>query len=683
MNDRSIVDIIYYPTGGGKTEAYLGVIVFHCFFDRLRGKTAGVTTWTRFPLRLLTLQQTQRVADVIGTAELVRRSHPDGRLSGRAVDGFAVGYFVGEEATPNELTPPRPGDVPDATWSTACDERARQGWKKIIRCPSCRTTTVRVDFDPDATRVLHRCTNRHCQFPNGVLPVYVVDNEVYRLLPTVVVGTIDKLAGLGNQRKLSLVLGQVTGRCSVHGYYNAKCCQKDCADKRRLRPGAPAGISGPTLFVQDELHLLKEGLGTFDGHYETFLHELLRRTGQEAPVKIIASSATIEAFGRQVIHLYGRQDASGAAQARVFPGQGPTLRDSFYARTLDYPQRLYVGVLPHNKTIFNAVLELFQYYQEEIERLGRLPGTASNPYGGQVVPGSADWAALLDPYRTSLGYFSVTRELNSIRTDLDAHVNTELERGGIPPLRIEELSGSTSSDRVTRILEDLEGSRSGAANAILATSMISHGVDVDRLNGMIFYGMPKQNAEYIQSSSRVGRAHVGIVFACLKPARERDQSHFSYFGKYHEFLGQLVEPVAINRWSKFSILRTIPGLFMAVLLQQVANSSRQDNPNRFYMVDFVKRQISDGALTANDFVPMLEDAYLVHRLPGVGAAAFRSEIQVRVRQFLDQILGAGGQATFVSNALVPTPMRSLRDVDEQIEFELDTNGNSWATRIGQ
>jgi hypothetical protein len=686
IDDRSVVDIVYYPTGGGKTEAYLGVIVFHSFFDRLRGKAAGVTTWTRFPLRLLTLQQTQRVADVIGVAELIRRSTPDLRLSGPHVDGFAVGYFVGQEATPNELKPPERGDAPDPNWSIANDEAARQRWKRLIKCPACRTATVRIDFDPTTVRILHRCTNRACGFTDGILPVFVVDNEVYRFLPTVIVGTIDKLAGLGNQRKVSLLLGQVTGRCSLHGYYNAKCCQKDCSDKRRLNQSIPSGLSGPTLFVQDELHLLKEGLGTFDGHYETFLHEVLRRGGQEVPVKIIASSATIEAFERQVVHLYGRQTSSGEPQARVFPGPGPTLANSFYARSLDYPQRLYVGILPHNKTIFNAVLELFQYYQEEIEALRNLPAGAPNPYGGRVSPATADWVSLLDSYRTSLGYFSATRELNSLRTDLDAHVNTELQRGGVLPLRIAELSGSTSSDAVARVLEDLEVPPSDpqqAVNSVLATSMISHGVDVDRLNCMIFYGMPRQNAEYIQSSSRVGRSHVGIVFTCLKPARERDQSHFAYFSKYHEFLGQLVEPVAINRWSKFSVLRTLPGLFMGVLLQRLANTSGESNPNRFYMVDFVKKRISEGAITAEDFVPILEDAYLVNRMPGLGSAAFKAAIRVRVRQFLDQILGAGGQAIFVSEALVPAPMRSLRDVDEQIGIELDSNGSTWATRIGQ
>lgn len=678
MQDRNIVDIIYFPTGGGKTEAYLGVIVFHCFFDRVRGKKAGVTAWTRFPLRLLTIQQTQRVADVIGAAELVRRSHPDPRLSGKDVDGFAVGYFVGQEATPNELTPPRQGDPPDHNWSTANDPEARQRWKKIVKCPGCRTATVRVDFDPDTVRLIHRCANPGCPFPEGMLPVHVIDNEIYRYLPSVVVGTIDKLASLGNQRKLSLILGQVTGRCVKHGYYNSKCCQKECTDSTRLRPGPPAGISGPTLFVQDELHLLKEGLGTFDSHYETFLQVLLRSFGQDMPVKIIASSATIEAFGRQVRHLYGRE-------ARVFPGPGPTLNESFYAKTFEYPQRLFVGVLPHNKTIFNAVLELIQYYHEEIEKLLGLSASDPNPFGGQIRPGTPEWQRLLDPYVTSLTYFSATRELNSIHTDLDAHVNNELTQAGFSPLRIAELSGSTTTDDVTRILELLETTQPGqtttAPNAILATSMISHGVDVDRLNCIVFYGMPKQTAEYIQASSRVGRAHVGIVLDCLKPARERDQSHFSYFHKYHEFLGQLVEPVAINRWSKFSIKRTIPGLFMGILLQHIANSSGEDNPNRFYMVDFVKRLISEGRLCADDFLGILREAYLISQWPGTGAETFHEEIDRRVRMFLDQIVGAGPHTEFVSDALVPSPMWSLRDVDERMEIELDANGSTWASRM--
>lgn len=683
--EQEQVDIIYFPTGGGKTEAYLATLIFHCFFDRFRGKTAGVTAWTRFPLRLLTLQQTQRVADVIGIAELVRREQSDPRLSGRHVDNFAVGYFVGQGGSPNEVVDPSKDRYAGAdiqvTWSKANDPQARQDWKRVIRCPACRTTTVRVDFDPARTRIIHRCTQPSCAFPRGELPVYVVDNEIYRYLPCVIVGTIDKLAGLGNQRKLAQIFGQVDGRCIEHGYYKGKCCQKDCTDTRRLRAVVPQGLSGPTLFVQDELHLLKEGLGTFDAHYETFTQRLQREFGQTQPLKVIASSATIEAFERQVEHLYGRAQT----QARVFPGPGPTLGQSFYAETLNYPQRLFVGLIPHNKTIFNTILELVELYHREIQRLQRFPSGESNPYGGALVPGTAEWRTLLDFYITSLTYFLAGRELNSVRTDLEGDVNPNLQGDSLLPLEIYELTGSTSTDDVTRILERLEraAASSSVADSVLATSMVSHGVDIDRFNAMIFYGMPRQNAEYIQASSRVGRAHVGVVFTCLHPARERDQSHYGYFVKFHEFLGQLVEPVAINRWSKFSVNRTLPGLFMGVLLQLIANRSGERNPNRYYMLDFVKQKISDGSLRADSFIPTLEEAYIVQPAVTIGETTFRDEIQRRVPQFLDQIVGAGSTSKFVSEVLIPKPMRSLRDVDEAIDIKLDSVGSQWATRVGR
>jgi len=677
--DRGRVDIIYFPTGGGKTEAYLATIVFNCFFDRLRGKRAGVTAWTRFSLRLLTLQQTQRVADVICTAELVRREQQDQRLIGTGIDGFAVGYFVGEGGSPNEIWNPQGNPYANAEaqiiWSKANDPVARQDWKRIARCPSCRTSTVTVDLDSSKTSLIHRCEQRGCRFPGGIIPAYIVDNEIYRYLPSVLVGTIDKLAGLGNQRKFALLFGQADGRCSEHGYYKSRCCQKDCTDLSRLDGVAPEGLSGPTLFIQDELHLLKEGLGTFDGHYETFTQRLLFEYGQLPPLKIIASSATIEAFGRQVNHLYGR----GANQAKVFPGLGPTLRQSFYAETLDYPQRLFAGIIPHNKTIFNSILELIEFYHREIQVLENIAPASPNPYGGALAPGSPEWKQLIDLYSTSMTYFSSNKELNSVRTDLEGAVIPLLQSEGLRAFDISELTGSTSTDDTSRILEKLErpSPPGGLSDSILATSMVSHGVDVDRLNALIFYGMPRQNAEYIQSSSRVGRSHVGIVFTCLHPIRERDQSHYSYFMKFHDFLGQMVEPVAINRWSKYSINRTLPGLFMGVLLQLVANRSRERNPNRYYMLDFVRGKISDGSLQPEQFIPFLEQAYGVQTPTTPGEVVFRDEIRFRVRQYFDWILSPSAGRSFVSDVLIPKPMRSLRDVDESIPIELDALGSHW------
>jgi hypothetical protein len=680
-SDRELVDIIYFPTGGGKTEAYLATIVFHCFFDRLRGKTAGVTAWTRFPLRLLTLQQTQRMANVISMAELVRCEQRDPRLVGSGIDGFAVGYFVGQGGSPNEIVNPdaycyaRPEH--QVTWSKVNDPAMRRAWRRVVRCPSCGTDTVEIEFDESSMRLVHRCTQPTCRFPNRVIPVYVVDNEIYRYLPCVIVGTIDKLAGLGNQRKFALLFGQVDGRCSLHGYFKGRCCQKDCFDQNRLYKTIPRGISGPTLFVQDELHLLKEGLGTFDAHYETFTQMLLKNFGQTQHLKIIASSATIEAFERQVEHLYGRRPAC----ARVFPGPGPTLEQSFYAETLPSLQRLYVGLLPHNKTIFNAILELIEMYHREILILQQLSSNAINPYGGSLNPGTSEWSSLLDLYATPLTYFLASRELNSIRTDLEGDVIPNMMKDGLPPLKISELTGGTSTDDVSKILAELERPAAPGTppHSVLATSMISHGVDVDRFNTMIFYGMPRQNAEYIQASSRVGRTHVGIVFTCLHPIRERDRSHYSYFVKYHEFLGQLVEPVAINRWSKFSINRTLPGLFMGILLQIMACRSGEQDAGSYYSIKDVKQKLSNGSLDPEEIIALLNEAYQVENPKTSGQIVFHEEISRLVWLFRDYILSSTAGTKFVSEVLIPRPMISLRDVDEAIPIELDSLGTQWTS----
>ncbi len=391
------------------------------------------------------------------------------------------------------------------------------------------------------------------------------------------------------------MFGRVEGYCKLHGYFSGKCSQDECTDQALFVRKVPQGLSGPTLFVQDELHLLKEGLGTFDAHYETFVQRLLQEFGQEQPLKIIASSATIEAFERQVEHLYGRNPNND----QVFPGLGPTLQASFYAETLDYPQRLFLGIIPHNKTIFRAILELLLYYHEVVQNLQRLTSNNLNPYRGVTMPGTKDWRELIDFYATSMTYFLNTRLLHSVKTDFEDAINPDLKRDGYNALSVSEFTGSVGTSEVASTLERLErrlAPQNEKIDTLLATNMVSHSVDMDRLNAMIFYGMPTQVAEYIQSSSRVGRTHVGLVFMCLHPVHERDQSHYTYFSKFHEFLGQLVEPVAINRWSHFSIQRTLPGLCMAILLQLLSSRSGEKSPGRYTRLDFVKKQIRDGKI---------------------------------------------------------------------------------------
>jgi hypothetical protein len=210
--------------------------------------------------------------------------------------------------------------------------------------------------------------------------------------------------------------------------------------------------------------------------------------------------------------------------------------------------------------------------------------------------------------------------------------------------------------------------------------MVSHGVDVNRLNAMIFHGMPRQTAEYIQASSRVGRSHVGVVLTCMHPIRERDQSQYGYFAKFHEFMGQLVEPVAINRWATHSIQRTLPGLFMGVLLQLIASKDPAQT-GLYYRKEFVQQKISSGEITADDFVPILERAYQVEHASSTGAEAFREQIREKVERFLDQIVNEtfGHDSGWVSDALRPhKPMTSLRDVDDPVTIELDGQGSRWA-----
>lgn len=680
---RKFVDIIYFPTGGGKTEAYLSVIVFNCFFDRLRGKQGGTTAWLRFPLRLLTLQQTQRMADVIGISDLIRKKSTDPRLSGKNIDNFAVGYYVGESSTPNELKELSNEGLPEANWLKAKIPEDRQKWKRVVKCPSCGTNTISVDFDEQKVRLIHRCTNKSCEFQNGEIPIYIVDNEIYRYLPSVIVGTIDKLAAVGNQQKLSLILGKIDGKCPIHGYYNGKkCIQKGC-NNQNLSKAIPTGITGPTLFIQDELHLIKEGLGTFDSHYETFIQTLLENFGNKQPLKIIASSATIEAFDRQIEHLYGRE----SRYARIFPGPGPVLEDSFYAETLVDIQRIYLGVIPHNKTIIRAVVEFIEYYHEIIENLKNIPPNSPNPYDGEIKTRSPDWDRIIDLYSTSLYYFQKIGTLDNVATDIKNAVNPDLSKKGLNPISFAELTGNTGSDDVANTLEKLERfdqNPQNKINMILATNMISHGVDIDRLNAMFFYGMTRSNAEYIQASSRVGRSHTGIVFDFFKPIMERDQSYYEYFYKYHQFLGQLVEPVAINRWSKFSIERTMPGLFMGVILQQIATNQTRESPGSYYHLNFIKKKIDSGEIISDTFIPILDKSYLRELNPQDSTKIFvRGEILRLIDFYLDSILSArppAGASSFVSNALIPHPMMSLRDVDEKIEISLDPNGWKWAPK---
>ncbi|WP_435363529.1 helicase-related protein [Haloarchaeobius sp. DYHT-AS-18] len=718
MAALDLVDIVWFPTGGGKTEAYLGLAVFSAFFDRFRGKKYGVSAWTRFPLRLLSLQQTQRICEILMFAELTRLETPELREKGGLP--LSLGYLVGSSNTPNKLSSYTKADYADDEdyirkyLRFTENETLREETQVIPRCPACESKAkLRVTSD---FRLAHTCTasREDCRwqqrdpgnkgsyeiFAKDELPVHIVDNELYRYAPTMVVGTIDKIAAVDYDRKSAhLYTGRMTHWCPDHGFASkGECTEKygchnryggNADPEERLIPledtplGNPHDIS-PTLQIQDELHLLEETLGTFDSHFETLIDTLQRENGQQR-TKIIAATATIEAYDRQVKDLYLRK-------AERFPAPGPYNGENFYATTEETTRRQFCGVMPHGKTHINAVLDLVYHHRHEIERLRQDLDAGADPHpliselNLESVESNDELRDLVSLYETTLSYCISNDEKDRLTESIEGQIADYLMRDDLPRPLSRELTGDTKFTEVESILNNLEDPPEDPQeriDTVVATNMISHGVDVNRFNYMVFFGMPRQTSEYIQASSRAGRKHPGLVLLCFNPARERDQSHYHMFSKYHEYLDRLVEAVPLNRWSHFSVKRTLPGLLFAWVLTEwwyqtdenlyfgepVQNLARALQPNHT-----VKDSILDDLSidTRDDVLQLLRSSYgsdLAGELP----EAFDKQL---VDQF-ERALGSleNIDADMASEALSPPPMLSLRDIEEPIRLVPDDDND--------
>ena len=714
MEALDLVDIVWFPTGGGKTEAYLGLGIFSAFFDRFRGKKYGISAWTRFPLRLLSLQQTQRISEVLMYAELVRQQDP--LLTEQDALPFSLGYLVGSQNTPNKLTSYSDTEFPDEEDYKRTyiryqdDEQLCEETQVIPRCPVC-DSEVKLRATNDL-RLAHYCTGEpeECTwqqrsvsqgateniFASDELPVHIVDNELYRYGPTMVVGTIDKIAAVDYDRKSGhLYTGEMTHWCPDHGFASrGECTEKyGCHEDKggendpeaRLIPledtslGRPHDIA-PTLQIQDELHLLEETLGTFDSHFETFIDTLQREAGEQR-TKIIAATATIEEYDRQVKDLYLRK-------AERFPAPGPYNGENFYATTEDTTRRQFAGIMPHGKTQINAVLDLMYHHMYEVERIREElePGNDPHPLIGelglQAVDDNDDFRELLKLYETTLTYCISKDEKDRLVESIRGQITDYMLSDDLPTPLEQELTGDTKFNAVEEILNNLEDppdDHRERINMIAATNMISHGVDVDRFNYMVFFGMPRQTAEYIQSSSRTGRTHPGLVLLCFNPARERDQSHYHMFRKYHAYLDRLVESVPLNRWSHFSVKRTLPGILFGWILSRWMYET---NENLYFSepVEELARSlqpnhsISDSILadlsinSRDDVVELMRRSYGAD-LAGDLPEAFEQKMLTE----LDRALGGleNIDTDMASEALNPPPLRSLRDIEEPIKIVPD------------
>jgi len=644
--EREIVDLLFFPTGGGKTEAYLGLAAFTLVLRRLRNpdlSAAGVTVLMRYTLRLLTLDQLGRAATLICALEIERQE--DAKHLGRLGSWpFEIGLWVGSAATPNVM-----GSKKDKRKSTA---RARtiayqnQPKRKpspipLEACPWCgslfKPESFRLDPKPDNPKSLRiRCVNRHCDFTrNRTLPILAVDEPIYRRLPCFLIATVDKFAALPWVGPSGMLLGGATHHDS-DGFYGPA----EPGSGRKLK----TPLLPPELIIQDELHLISGPLGTMVGLYETAIDALATRevAGKRVRPKIVASTATVRRAEKQIGALFTRDCVD------VFPPPGPDRRDSFFAKTVS-PRlettpdearnaRLYLGIAGQGRSLKVVMLRTYLALMGASEQLWQLAGGARAFKDGGSNPA--------DPYMTLLGYFNSLRELGGSRRIVEDEVNARLTSYGRRK-RVGEATGMFSNrtiDHLPRELTsrvpthevaetkdrlDLRFCEKKRVDVALATNMISVGLDITRLGLMVVLGQPKSASEYIQATSRVGRddERPGLVITLLNVHKARDRSHYEHFEAWHESFYRAVEATSVTPFSPRALDRGLAGVTVALArhrLRTLAPSSNAGNAgDHRHDLAFVRDLLSDR-VEAHD-----------KEMPKERRAELRNEVRGRVDRLLD------------------------------------------------
>jgi hypothetical protein len=606
-SDREIVDLLFFPTGGGKTEAYLGLAAWTIAHRRLSnsGKLgAGVAVLMRYTLRLLTLDQLSRAAGVICALELMR-SEPAWQEGAKRLLGdwpIEIGLWVGSAASPNRLGG-KGNTGPGTAVTKVLQFRAtgREAPAPLKACPWCGTPFGKESFRCVPNHVAPRnmvitCVNAACVFTGDrPLPVLTVDEAIYRRLPAFLISTVDKFAGLPWLAQAGAFFGHVD-RADDWGFYGAA---DKSSDGQRLWNGAV--LDPPDLIVQDELHLISGPLGTIAALYETALDKLATRTfaGQRIRPKIVASTATVRRANQQIQALFDRK------RTEVFPPPGLDRRNSFFALTRrpdERPARWYVGLAAQGKgpklVFLRALTTLLA--ASELER-------------------HSDEAAA-DPFLTALCYFNALRELGGARRIVEDEVRARLATYGTRRRRLDpgdtpfadrsmrqplELTSRVTTDEVAKAKQQLDQPCSNAegVDVALATNMISVGLDIARLGLMLVQGQPKTAAEYIQATSRVGRQadKPGLVLAVLNVHKPRDRMHYEQFRHFHACFYRAVEATSVTPWSARALDRALAAVVVSIarhldpsLTPEAAARSLKDHPETR---DAVSRTILERAPT--------------------------------------------------------------------------------------
>lgn len=669
--DQNITNLLYFPTGGGKTEAFLGACVFDMFFDRLRGKNDGVTAILKYPLRLLAVQQLDRVLKTVIKANIVRETVEDLKNT----TPFRVGFYVGKENTPNNITSLELTGNDKVSLNLLTDlEELNTQYRFIDTCPVCGKKEVQVQFDQNDWRLKHICKNEECKLSE--LPLLIVDNELYRLMPSIVVSTIDKMAMLGTTNDFKQLLGQVRGKCRIHGYSSKKKC--GCGDPKcteAIGIISPLKDPAPTLYIQDEMHLVRESLGTFDSHYESFISyyvkELLPEE-QRKKICFIGATATISQYEEHIRELYH-------SEGRRFPCEYPSIKSGvdFYSYT-DYDDltRLMLGYAPYGRTVTNAMWEslycmryivygMMSHYKEHYSVLVKKGLTVSED----------EFREMLYNYWISIVYNNRKNDVYEVQNTLQNQANNKLEEQKIPKFNAAQMTSDENFQQVRKTLFDIQENKHdlGAKNVILATSTISHGVDEDAFNVMYFFGMPSNNAEYIQAYSRTGRKYTGIVIDIIRLLRVRDRSYLKNFVIFHQNKDDLVEAVPISRWARNAIYSTLPGLFAGLIHQYYTVSCDRES---LYKACDVKQLINSEDITEEDVVEKLIGVYGCKASDKL-SAGYEEIIKEEIHKYFDGI-GNGNfdKDVFLNEAIGKyahgkhKPMTSLRDTEETVEIKV-------------
>lgn len=615
--ERKIVDLLYFPTGGGKTEAYLGLMAFVIANRRLRAEEGGtynldggVTIMLRYTLRLLTTQQRDRITKMVVAAEMIRRQDP--RFGKEPI---SIGFWVGSGVTPNkfdefEEKADRPQDAKSAK-NHVC--------KQLLTCPFCGKPLKEENFNIDIDRksIEIYCSDKDCQFyryknARIPIPVYMVDEEIYGKCPTIILSTVDKFARLPWDVNTNALFGRVDRKCSRDGYVaiGAEHAQHNRTNSlpsstlENIRPFLP-----PELIIQDELHLITGPLGTVYGAYETIIENMCVHEGIRP--KYVVSTATIKNAEAQAKCLYARKNTT------QFPSSGFEIGDSFFIREIPVeknPFRKYVGICAPGQSVKTALLRVYAIILQAAYTLSQ----------------QKEFKDVIDPYYSLVGYFNSIRELGGavrlLQDDIPKRIHRIKNKYGLDKQRYlnhnVEITSRMSSYKIPEKLNQLEitCTSKDCLDTAIATNMIAVGMDVDRLGLMVVTGQPKQNSEYIQATSRIGRAFPGLVVTLYNAYRPRDLSHYENFTGYHSQLYRFVEGTTATPFSARARDRILHALIISAIRLNYPNMA--NNPDAAAIGSLTNEQLGS--------VKKL----IIDRLNIIKPSA-RSDAEMEIDQFID------------------------------------------------